>query len=255
MSSISIGSPFALFRHRSADPFTSCSLIDLIQREDWRLAVMAVGPKEAAEWSRVEGFFDGQHASSVLPIHQACALEPPLSIIESLYNANPTGFVKKEKTFLRLPLHVACQTKASFEVVEKLLEFNIEAARTKDALGRLPIHYACAHGAPSSVVDILLQAFPASTHCGDKNGWVPLHVACRRGEDESTIRLLLEACPSSLFFETKKGSTPLMCAEKVADFKHQILARLLRDYYLKADPRNVDKYPDRTTRQHQVLRS
>lgn len=200
------------------NPYNNASdaLPDLINNEDWKLVVMEskMKPKDASIWTLRDGFFDGEHASRVLPIHQACALRPPREVIDTLFNCYPQGLRMGEDTFKRLPLHVACQTNAPLESIKALIQYYPEATRCKDSIGRLPIHYACAHDTPSDIIAVLLRAFPASTGCMDNNGWLPLHVACRRGLSLHTIRLLLDSFPQSADMLTKKGSTPIMCARK-----------------------------------------
>lgn len=155
---------------------SSFSLMDLILREDWKLAEMEIreSPGEVKQWVHQEGFFDGEHASNVLPIHQACALRPTKEMIESLYDAYPESISACETTFKRSPLHIACQTGATLEIIQTLLDLYSDAARIKDTLGRLPIHYACSHGASEQIVAALLKAFGGSAACSDKNGWLPL---------------------------------------------------------------------------------
>jgi hypothetical protein len=239
--------------------------MELIKNEDWKLALMAINPKSASEWMVLAGFFDGEHASRVLPIHHACALRPPKEIIIKLYDAYPQGFGCKESAFQRLPLHVACQNNAPLSAIQALLKYdhNNEAVQTKDSMRRLPLHYACSHGAPAQVVEALLQACPASAGCIDHHGWLPIHVACRFGDNEQVIRILIKALPESLYTTTKKGSTPLMCAKKVIDTRHKAVVQVLEDM-MKDDHggkaststigKSIPKYSDPILLQHDGLR-
>jgi hypothetical protein len=201
----------------------SAALPDLISREDWKLVEMEckMCPRDATKWSVREGFFDGQIASKVLPIHQASALMAPREVIETLVKCYPKGIQMKEGAFQRTPLHIACQTNAPIETIEALIHFYPEATRIQDALGRLPIHYACAHEVPSSVLDILLREFPESAGVGDQNGWLPLHVACRRGVSLYELELLLDCFPQSAKMLTSKGSSPIMLAQKGKSKHHE----------------------------------
>jgi len=220
------------FRQKSrSDSLSSLSLVHLIANEDWEMAKMEAraNPKEVKIASKLIGFFEGVHDSCVLPLHQACALQPPADVVELLCQIYSLGLGIAEPTFDRLPLHVACQTmgSTSFEVIQILLDWNPEAAKHKDKFGRLPIHYACSHGASSDVVALLLQAFPASASVCDKNGWLPIHVACRYGDDKEVVCQLLKAWPDSLDVPTRGGNTPLSCAKKVHDDRHEILVHFL----------------------------
>ena len=82
----------------------------------------------------VEGFFDGEHKSRVLPIHMAVALRCPASIVHTLVEAYPLCIHMREEAFQRLPLHVACQTNAPIETIEALIHYYPEATRAKDSL-------------------------------------------------------------------------------------------------------------------------
>jgi len=80
--------------------YTSSSLVDLVSHEDWNLARMEVEtkPGEARKWSKRSGFFDGQHESTVLPIHICMALQPTPEFVECLVNAYPEGLKSAEPT-------------------------------------------------------------------------------------------------------------------------------------------------------------
>lgn len=201
--------------------------MDLIMKEDWKLAAMMslIHPTEARTWFFRPGFFAGKYDSKVLPIHQACALRPPRSFVETLYQVYPEGFSLLEDKFGRTPLHIACQTDASLETIKTLLEVNVEAAKAKDKPGRTPLHYAYLHKAPAEVVEVLLQAFPESIRCADENGWLPIHVASKNCTDPKVLRLLIGQDPTSLKITTDKGSTPLMLAKKS---KHEEVANLIK---------------------------
>eukprot|EP01082_Thalassiosira_pseudonana_P004618 g4480.t1.2.5e174189 g4480 g4480.t1 contig15:1110282-1110844(-) len=142
----------------------SLALVDLISHEDWKLVEFECKtyPRDCAKWTLLEGFFDGEYDSTVLPLHQACALRPPREIVKLLISCYPEGLRMREETFHRLPLHIACLTNAPLEAIEALIHVYPEATRCKDSIGRLPIHYACAHDVPFGVIDLLLRTFPAS---------------------------------------------------------------------------------------------
>lgn len=198
--------------------FASSDLHNFISHEDWKLVNMYLTSSSAhhaaSKWTTITGFFDGEYDSTVLPIHEACALCPPKDVVEKLIKHYPEGLKLKEGKFDRLPLHIACLTSAPTDVMEVLIRYYPEGARCKDSIGRLPIHYACAHDSPEEVIEMLLSAFPASAGCSDNNGWLPLHVACRRGLSVNIIRQLIDCFPPSVDIMTKKGSTPLACAQK-----------------------------------------
>ncbi|KAL9188529.1 hypothetical protein ACHAXT_006907 [Thalassiosira profunda] len=234
-----------------ADRSASAALPDLISHEDWQLVLMEckMWPRDASTWTVREGFFDGEHDSRVLPIHQACALQCPPEVVDALVDCYPRGVEMREEAFKRTPLHVACQTNAPVETIEALIHHCPQACRVKDCIGRLPIHYACSHDAPSSVIEILLREFPASAGCGDDNGWLPLHVACRRGASLYVVERLLDCLPQSADMATNKGSTPLVCARKGGHSRrHEDIVEYLEAYIQRQSSAEEKKVEDFTTR-------
>lgn len=199
--------------------FGFTDLTKSILNEDWKLALMLCQayPRQAGVWSNRRGFFDGRHDSRILPLHLACALYPPLDIIQALVLACPRGVKSRETAYERLPVHVACRNSANPEVIEALLTYFPEGARTPDKLGRLPLHYASCNGTSYDVVDTLLDTFPEAVHAADHRGWLPIHVACCSGAPLSIIRRLLEECPGTISVKTKQGNTPLTCAKMIAN--------------------------------------
>ena len=57
------------------------------------------------QWLERSGFFMGRHNASVLPLHQCCALRPPVEMIQTLVITYPAGIKAKETSFGRLPIH------------------------------------------------------------------------------------------------------------------------------------------------------
>lgn len=82
----------------------------------------------------------GRHNASVLPLHQCCALRPPVEMIQTLVITYPAGIKAKETSFGRLPLHIACRSGASPEAVECLLAYHPDGSKEGDNLKRIPLH-------------------------------------------------------------------------------------------------------------------
>ena len=192
----------------------SLDLNQLIMREDWGLAAMQcrMRPALAGRWLERSGFFMGRHNASVLPLHQCCALRPPVEMIQTLVLTFPAGIKAKETSFGRLPLHVACRSGASPEAVECLLAYHPEATMEGDNLQRIPLHYALKNDAGAEVDRLLLDAYPEGVTRADHRGWIPLHVACSMGTDLAIIETLLEDNPETVLVKTNKGSDCVKCA-------------------------------------------
>jgi len=188
-----------------------------ILNEDWYAVKSRCEkhPNEAGVWTKRVGFFDGEHDSRVLPLHQACALHAPKDVIHDLIKAYPKGVQETETGFKRLPLHVACQHGSSADVVQLLLSYNPLGGRIEDIFGRTPMHYACSNGAPPEVMDAFLSVDASTASYPDTAGWLPIHVACHMGVSTEAIQKLLDANPRSANAKTKKGSTPLKLLSKI----------------------------------------
>mmetsp|Transcript_17698 Transcript_17698/g.27093 ORF Transcript_17698/g.27093 Transcript_17698/m.27093 type:complete len:244 (+) Transcript_17698:211-942(+) len=192
-----------------------------ISNEKWDMAIEYTRsyPREARSWSTRPGFFEGVKESTVLPIHAASALHPPVEIINVLCAAYPESLKLTESAYRRNALHIACRSQASAEVVKALMEYGPEAAVTDDSLGRLPIHYALSNAATDEVILIMLKKYPGTARCTDTRGWLPIHVACSVGSSLEVVKALLDAYPESVTLRTSKGNTPLACTNLLRSAK------------------------------------
>lgn len=198
---------------------------------DWAAALAEIEfhPHEAKVWESRPGFFDGEHESTLLPLHIACSLHTPLHVVRAIVEAYPEALRMNESAFKRLPLHVACQFGERPDVIRYLVQEDRASALEPDILGRLPIHYACSNGSDPSVIKTLLAANPASALYADYNGWLPIHVAINFGASTGVVEELINACPASVAVQTMKGSTTVSLAEKVSTKNKAEILELLKD--------------------------
>ncbi|KAL7525053.1 hypothetical protein ACHAXR_001672 [Thalassiosira sp. AJA248-18] len=134
--------------------------------------------------------------SKRLPIHLACDKNAPLSIMQSLLEADvdkvSTGVPDK---WGDLPLHTAC-SRHQTEVVKLLVDSDVskKSLFTKAANGSLPIHAAARYTAPASLVMVLLESNESKRTLLEPGfyGQLPLHLACRCGAHPDVINLLLK---------------------------------------------------------------
>mmetsp|Transcript_21548 Transcript_21548/g.43207 ORF Transcript_21548/g.43207 Transcript_21548/m.43207 type:complete len:247 (-) Transcript_21548:62-802(-) len=214
--------------------------------EDWAAALAEIEchPREAKHWEFRAGFFDGEHESSVLPLHVACSLHTPLHVVKAIVEAYPEALRMNESAFKRLPIHVACQFAERPEVIKYLVEEDRATALEPDVLGRLPIHYACSNGSDPTVIKTLLAANPASALYADYNGWLPIHVAINFGASTKVIEELVKACPASVAVQTMKGSTTVSLAEKVSTKNKADILKVLKDAVAsgKCEGRHTSKF-------------
>jgi predicted nucleic acid-binding Zn-ribbon protein len=155
------------------------ALYESITSCDWDVAIEAVTsrPKEARTWV-VRHYEDSEDIMwRFLPIHSACARQPPASVISALLKAYPEGARCIDDQGM-YALHYACGNQASREVIRLLLVANPQAAKAVDPRGMLPIHYLACWGPSSvSIVDMVLVANRDVGSIADADGNTALDLA------------------------------------------------------------------------------
>lgn len=216
-------------------------LFRMILKKDWTGAVGRANtfPDEAATWIVTKGFNGNLR---FLPLHKACVLQPPESIIEALVAAYIDGAKCKDQDGW-LPVHCACFYGASAGAINTLLVAHPRGAQSKDDEGRLPIHYACLKSAPQETIDVLLSNFPKGAMSKDDEGRLPIHHACSKGAPEGVVNALLRASPKGAQSKDDQGRLPLhhACRKAASD---RIIRTLLRVYPRAAQVKDdQDKLP------------
>ncbi len=157
-------------------------LYQSICNSDWGGALVALekNPLECRTWVvKRDPYSEDQDASvRFLPLHSACAREPPLDVIIGLLTCYPEGASVIDDNGM-LPLHYACANQASAAVIELLLLHNQEANRFRVQMsGSLPIHLAAQWGVSSpAVMDILLAENNSLACAKDNDECTPLELA------------------------------------------------------------------------------
>jgi len=160
-------------------------LYKAITDQDWEEAVKVCqnDPVQAATWV-VRHYDDDTVDKSeqevmwrFLPIHSACARQPPASVVAALIKAYPDGprCIDDQGMYA---LHYACGNQANRDVIRQLLVSCPEAARLADPRGMLPLHYLACWG-PSSVslIDMMLVSNREVALARDDEGNTPLDLA------------------------------------------------------------------------------
>lgn len=179
-------------------------LYEAITSCDWDVAIDAVReiPKEARTWV-VRHYEDSNDIMwRFLPIHSACARQPPASVISSLLKAYPDGARSVDDQGM-YALHYACGNQASREVIRLLLVAYPQAAKIADPRGMLPIHYLACWGPSSvSIIDMVLVANRDVARTTDGDGNTALDLA-REGEypEKDAVVAALKR-----WFEKSKGA-------------------------------------------------
>jgi len=154
-------------------------LYQAIMNCDWDVAIEALerSPREARTWvvRHYEGTKDVMWR--FLPLHSACARQPPNNLISALVNVYPDAARAVDDQGM-CPLHYACGNQASREVIRTLLVANPNAAKHADPRGMLPLHHLASWG-PSglSIIDMVLVAYREAVDVADENGNTPLELA------------------------------------------------------------------------------
>ena len=155
---------------------------------DWDNALVALErkPIESKTWVvKSDPCSDDDDAVRFLPLHSACARQPPLDIVISLLTAfsEASSIIDDNGMY---PLHYACANQASAEIIELLLLHNLDANTYRVELnGSLPIHLAAQWGVSSPAVMHVLLAQNKSLACArDNDGLSPLELAMNADEYE-----------------------------------------------------------------------
>ena len=216
-------------------------LFGLVLKKDWKAAIARASstPEEAGTWIVTKGFNGNLR---FLPIHKACVLNPPDSVIQALLDAFLEGSKSTDQDGW-LPIHCASFYGANARVISALLDANPKGTQSKDDEGRLPLHYACLKGASQEVVDTLLGGFPKASMSKDDEGRLPIHHACSKGAPEGVIDALLKASPKGAQSKDDQGRLPLhhACRKNATE---RIIRTLLRVYPRAAQIKDdQDKLP------------
>ncbi|KAL3809254.1 hypothetical protein ACHAXA_007991 [Cyclostephanos tholiformis] len=185
-------------------------LYEYIGDSNWKAATERCWqcPKEASTWVvRYRRDVSGNKMPSsgggnnvlwrFLPIHSACALNPPTSFVRALLQCHPQG------------------------------------TRTLDDQGMLPLHYACGARCSREVLYLLLMSFPQAALRSDPNGMLPLHYLAQWGPSEpGVIDMVCVATGHKVGGGCMDGdgNTAEMLAMKATYLGHEDVARKIRDF-------------------------
>ena len=197
-----------------------------IMDEQWPRAVEIARrfPKQAQQWSKRQGFFEGRTVANVLPLHEAVVGNAPYDCVVPIVQAYTDALTQVESSYQRLPVHCACRKNADPRVVAYLVQTNKDSCLVPDSLGRLAIHYALSNGADPAVINVLMHANPRAARGLDLRGWTPLHVACSMGASQGVVKVLLDAYPEAVLIKTKKGSSISKCIPKQCPHRQDLKA-------------------------------
>lgn len=171
-------------------------LYKAITHQDWETAVAVCqeDPSQAATW--VVRHYDGDEDAVLwrfLPLHSACARQPPSNVIAALLNAYSDAAACVDDQGM-WALHYAAGNRASVSVIRLLLRHCRVAASQRDPRGMLPIHYVANWGPASmEVLELLLD--PMTVQSRDAENNTPLDLALSSAYElrDGVVRRLQDA--------------------------------------------------------------
>ncbi len=185
-------------------------LYQCIARSDWDGALLAIErePKQSRAWVSQpsdDNQINDTDLVRFLPLHSACARDPPLDVIIGLLSCYPQGAKVADDNGM-LPLHYACANHASPAVIGLLLLHNSGGNNVRvDMSGSLPIHLAAQFGVSSpEVMDMLLAGNPSLACANDNDENTPLELAIHSeyydGKDE-VVDMLERAFEKEAYYD------------------------------------------------------
>lgn len=145
-----------------------------------------------------------------LPIHLACQLNAPLSVIQTLIQLHPTSLQTFTKSRLNA-LHYAVSSpwRSYYQIlslVQLLLRQYPQGAAVVDMCGFTPLltYLHCTPRPVYNIVRMLVEAYPDAVHSCNMFHFFPLHYASFRG-DTSIAHYLLELYPEAYLKQTSQS--------------------------------------------------
>lgn len=216
-------------------------LYQAITDQDWTLAasICKKDPIQAAIWV-VRHYSEDNNEN-----HSASAMTPEQ---------------EPEIMWRFLPLHSACARQPPYDTLVALLNAYSDAAKCVDDQGMYALHYACGNQADESVIRLLLNTFVKAASIPDPRGMLPLHYTACWGPSstalaQGVLTLLIKAYPAALTTRDHDGNTPLDLAMD-GDYPEKIaVADTLRKWAKKQNMMSSNGSTTSSTASSQMKRS
>jgi ankyrin repeat protein len=125
---------------------------------DWNKLVRIVTRKPSV------AAYSDEDRRGMLLLHFACALYPPVEVVEALLEANADAVRHTSLNAGITPLMIACGRDASPDVIRLLLRNAKDTMNIHDASGYTAIHWACREDVSKDIVRQLLIINPRAAH-------------------------------------------------------------------------------------------
>ena len=147
------------------------------------------------------------------PLARVVCWNPPLSVVQAVYEAYPAAIRQVDPTKGATPLLYACSFAAHESVVDYLMAQYPDSVSRARFDGALPLAMACTYRAPPAVLESLMHRYPQGmAHAADQ-GWYPLHAAVACQAPLQVIQALVQGhAPSVVDTHNPTQSTALHLA-------------------------------------------
>lgn len=173
----------------------STELYKAITEQEWdtAISVCQADPVQASVWVVRHSQTDATVLWRFLPLHSACARQPPVALIQALLAAYP------------------------------------DAAACVDDQGMYALHYAAGNQASYGVLHALVDQCPAAVHIRDPRGMIALHyAACWGPGDKSLACIDLLLTPKTVTACDHDGNTAQDLAEQASYPLRNLVVRTLQ---------------------------
>jgi ankyrin repeat protein len=186
----------------------------LIIDEEWdQVALLLAENSSLATTCQVPFVCQGENLQAML-VHLLCSRKrTPLSLVQTLVQANPSCLLQAEKLGGRLPLHISIIKGAPVDIVQYLCQAQPQALKEVDIDGNLPVHLAVSYSSPA--LKSVMKAYPQACQVSNHKDRFPLHLLCASSclDSEMDIQDVLQLCyqanPQAIQMADRYGRLPL----------------------------------------------
>lgn len=187
----------------------STELYKAITQQEWNTAISVceADPVQASVWVVRHSQSDATVLWRFLPLHSACARQPPAELVRALLKAYPDAAACVDDQGM-YALHYAAGNQASLSVLRALIDQCPAAVHIRDPRGMIALHYAACWGPGDCLacIDLLLTPKTATARDNDGNTAQDLAEQASYPLRNAVIRTLQAATDGLLKAATGKRS-------------------------------------------------
>jgi hypothetical protein len=207
----------------------------LIIDEEWiNLALLLEQNSSLLATCQVPFVCQGENSEAML-VHLLCSgKKTPLSLVQTLVEANPSCLLQAEKLGGRLPLHISIIKGAPVDIIQYLCQAQPQALKELDLDGNLPVHHAASYSSPA--LKFIIEAHPEACHVSNRKDRFPLHLLCASTclNSETAVQgvqVCYQAYPRAIQVADRYGRLPLHLTCQTHDAcSWETMAFLIQEY-------------------------